>query len=293
KDSAIGCGPYRTRPGRTPAAGGGPDPDGTLSAPTAALRGEPATVVAPRDDRPAHGDLPAGHPDTPTASAPPAETSRRGAPRARKPLVWGVVTAVLVAGLALGAYVLLMDGDQGEEAPAAPATPTPGRIGTPPTASTWSPPPPPRGYHVVKEEKLGISFPVPDGWTRKTSTSTTEAIYTDRTGLLGIRVNALDFASPDPVQHFKDVEEQVKERDKAYKRERMQPTSFRGQSAAVWEYTFSGRARAFRAVDLGFGREGGKEYALYFSAPDADWDRQKHIFDVLRDGFVPAAEKDR
>lgn len=66
----------------------------------------------------------------------------------------------------------------------------------------------------------------------------------------------------------------------------MQQTTFRGQPAAVWEFTFQGRARAFRAIDLGFGHEGEREYDIYLSAPDADWDAYRPTFDKARDGFI-------
>ncbi|GAA3049339.1 hypothetical protein GCM10020000_32350 [Streptomyces olivoverticillatus] len=69
------------------------------------------------------------------------------------------------------------------------------------------------------------------------------------------------------MQHWKDVEEQLKSDPdmKGYKRGWLQGTTFRGEPAAVWEFTWNGRARDFRAIDLGFGREGGNEYAIYVS----------------------------
>jgi hypothetical protein len=69
----------------------------------------------------------------------------------------------------------------------------------------------------------------------------------------------------------------------------MQKTTFRGQSAAIWEFTFQGRARAFRSIDLGFGREGEREYDISVSAPSADWDTYRPIFDSVRDGFITSA----
>lgn len=56
---------------------------------------------------------------------------------------------------------------------------------------------------------------------------------------------------------------------------------------AVWEYTFQGRERGFRAVELGFGREGGREYDISVSAPEAKWDSYRPLFDKVRDGFLP------
>ncbi|WP_328344541.1 hypothetical protein OG873_32730 [Streptomyces violaceus] len=65
----------------------------------------------------------------------------------------------------------------------------------------------------------------------------------------------------------------------------MQRTTFREQPAAIWEFTFQGRARPFRAIDLGYGREGGREYDIHLSAPEAEWDTHRPVFDHVRDGF--------
>ncbi|MFF4394322.1 hypothetical protein [Streptomyces sp. NPDC001480] len=54
----------------------------------------------------------------------------------------------------------------------------------------------------------------------------------------------------------------------------------------VWEFTFRGRARVFRAADLGYGREGRREYDLYLSAPDARWSTFRPVLDALRNGFA-------
>ncbi|MEU0966198.1 hypothetical protein ABZ357_12530 [Streptomyces sp. NPDC005917] len=58
----------------------------------------------------------------------------------------------------------------------------------------------------------------------------------------------------------------------------MQRTAFRGQPAAVWEFTF-------RAIDLGCGRESGREYDTYLSAPEAEWETYRPVFDNGRDEF--------
>ncbi|WP_190130156.1 serine/threonine-protein kinase [Streptomyces mashuensis] len=224
---------------------------------------------------------------TPTTAPAPARTDGTadspGGRRRGRAALWGTAVAVVAAVLAVGAYAGL--GDDGRDDQAAPhqdASPTPHASSAPP-----SPPAPPKGYHLVEEKRLGVSFPVPDGWTRKEKKETedVEATYVDKTGLVGITVNVLDFAGSDPVRHFQDLETR-KERDlPGYDQKRLQGTRFRGEPAAIWEFTFRGRAREFRAVDLGFGREGEKEYAVYLSAPSAEWGRYSRVFDVVRDGF--------
>ncbi|WP_420719637.1 hypothetical protein [Streptomyces sp. RTd22] len=102
-----------------------------------------------------------------------------------------------------------------------------------------------------------------------------------------LSVNVLDFASKDQVSHFKEVEAGVKSSGTflEYQRTRLQATRFRGMPAAIWEFRGKGRARWFRAIDLGFGKEGDKEYAIYLSAPEDQWSRYRPIFDKVRDGI--------
>ncbi|MEV6485994.1 serine/threonine-protein kinase [Streptomyces sp. NPDC051576] len=151
--------------------------------------------------------------------------------------------------------------------------------------ATASASPVPEGYHLVRDRQLGVSFPVPDDW--KAGKRTAEGVtYSDGTGLAGLTIGVVDPAGPNPSTHFADVETNTKVNYPSYRRLRMQQTTFREQPAAIWEFTFQGRVRMFRAIDLGFGREGEREYDIYLSAPDAKWDTYRPVFDKVRDGFV-------
>jgi eukaryotic-like serine/threonine-protein kinase len=142
----------------------------------------------------------------------------------------------------------------------------------------------PQGYRLVTDRALGVVFPVPDGWTTATR-ATGELTYKDPTGLAGVTIGMVEPAGATPVAHFADIEANTKVNYPTYRRLRMQRTAFRGQPAAVWEFTFRGRARVFRAIDLGYSREGGREYDIDLSAPHAKWDSYRPVFDNVRDGF--------
>ncbi|WP_043662463.1 serine/threonine-protein kinase [Streptomyces xylophagus] len=205
---------------------------------------------------------------------PAADSSRRGRRRGRKGLVLGVVA--VVAALAATAFVLHRTSKS-----------APGHAANQPT-TVASASPVPEGYHLVRDRQLGVSFPVPDGWTagKRTAEGVT---YTDGTGLAGLTIGVVDPAGPNPSTHFADIETNTKVNYPTYRRLRMQQTTFRQQPAAVWEFTFQGRVRVFRAIDLGFGKEGDREYDIYLSAPDAKWDTYRPVFDKVRDGFVTSA----
>ncbi|MGW3008423.1 serine/threonine-protein kinase [Streptomyces sp. NPDC001219] len=207
------------------------------------------------------------------------------APRKKRAriVVWSAV-GVLVAGGGGGtAWYLMRPTESGGSSQAAANKSTTPKLPKAPAHSIGPTPPLPDGYHSVKETALGVSFPVPDGWTRQPEDGGRQIIY--RTRFAQILVSVLDFSSGDQVQHFKEVEKGFMAKYSVYKNLRLQPTSFQGDPAAIWEFTFGGRARTFRGIDLGFGREGGKEYAIYVSAPEADWSKYAKVFSVVKDGF--------
>ncbi|WAP56633.1 serine/threonine-protein kinase [Streptomyces sp. S465] len=226
-----------------------------------------------------------------TALPPPPGPAPAPPPPARKTnrkAVWTAVGASLaVVAVAGGVYVFGMDHDSGKDSGGQSSA-----SGSPSASPTPSYTPP-SGYHIVTEKKFGFSLPIPDGWSRQEKTdpdgntvdSTQEVRYLDPTRMVGLRINVLDFASADQVQHFEEVETELKKAYPVYQRMRMQETKFLNMPAAVWEFKFRGSERMFRAIDLGFGKEGGKEYAIYLSAPDADWDTYRPVFDEVRDGF--------
>ncbi|WP_149828459.1 serine/threonine-protein kinase [Streptomyces tailanensis] len=212
--------------------------------------------------------------------AAPDPKGGRNAPRQgrgmRRVLV-PIATAVVVAATVVGS-VLYTQANPGSEA-------TPQNGDSTPTPA-YSPSPVPDGFHLVTAKDLGIAFPVPDGWKLNKRTSE-QVSYIDETRLAEITIGIVNPAGVHPMAHFKDIEANTKVNyPTSYRKLRMQKTTFRGQSAAIWEFTFQGRARAFRAIDLGFGREGEREYDIYLSAPDAKWDTYRPVFDKVRDGLI-------
>ncbi|UUU25790.1 serine/threonine-protein kinase [Streptomyces sp. DSM 40750] len=199
--------------------------------------------------------------------------------RGKRRVLVPIAVAVTVAATAVGAALYATSAPDGQAAP-----PSGGNSASPTPAH--SPSPVPDGFHLVTDESLGVSFPVPDGW--KVAKRTAESVtYADETGLVGITIGVVDPAGSHPMAHFKDIEANTKiNYPTSYRRLRMQQTTFREQPAAIWEFTFQGRARAYRAIDLGYGREGEREYDIYLSAPDSEWDTHRPVFDRVRDGFV-------
>ncbi|MEW1753743.1 serine/threonine-protein kinase [Streptomyces angustmyceticus] len=217
-----------------------------------------------------------------------AGTTSRGR-RVVRVMVWSVA-GMLFAGGGAGAawYLMHLDAGSGSQQASGKGAPVPNNR---PASSIGPPPPLPDGYRRVKEPALGVTLPVPKGWRRIVKDSGRQIVWAsgaseaEDTERAQLTLSALDFSSPDQVEHFKAVEVAFKKMYPVYKQLRMQPTTYQGDPAAIWEFTFGGRARTFRGIDLGFGREGAKEYALYVSAPEADWAKFEKVFAVVKDGF--------
>ncbi|OEV05210.1 serine/threonine-protein kinase [Streptomyces oceani] len=231
--------------------------------PTPAPAGS-ASVQAPADPMPA----PASGP--PSRTVPQRRRGRRGAVAA--------AVAVLALVVASGAAFTLLnqEDDRGHQPP-----------DDKPSHSSTTPPQLPQGYHYERDEDLGLRVPLPDGW-RTTDTADSDLAYTDPARLVSLRVSAGELAASDQLQRWKDDKAKSVSAGKlpGYSELRMQRTTYRGMPAAVWEFTFQGREREFRAIYLGFGKPGGKEYALYLSAPSADWGSGQKVFAQVRERLV-------
>ncbi|MFC5214001.1 serine/threonine-protein kinase [Streptomyces coerulescens] len=214
-------------------------------------------------------------------------TGRSGRGNRRRSVLWSVVAMTLVACLAGGTLWWLKGGgtDQSSAHGSGSGTgaETPTSSASAPSSGPTTPPPVPTGHHL-EDAGGGLSVPVPDGWVPKTLPGG-ELAYIDPTGLVGLRVNVVEFAGTDPVQHWRETEEDQTRRDNpGYERVRMASTTFRGRPAGYWEFTFDGTARKFRAAELAFAGDDGTQYVIYLSAPDAQWHEYRPVFETATNG---------
>ncbi|WP_189307793.1 serine/threonine-protein kinase [Streptomyces albospinus] len=237
---------------------------------------EPAAIPSAGQD----SESPTRPSDGETVTAGPARTGGgRERRRDSKRRVLVMTTVAVTAGAAAIAGTIYATSVPGTGTPdTGGARKTPGAAAPP-----YTPPPVPKGFHQVSE--IGASFPVPDGW--KAIKRTGELVtFADKSGRGGLTVKMVEPAGSTPMAHFMDMEANTKVNYSVYRRLRMQQTTFREQPAVVWEFTFKGKARVYRAIEQGFGRAGGREYDINLSAPEAQWDTYRPIFDTCRDGFT-------
>jgi serine/threonine protein kinase len=204
-------------------------------------------------------------------------------PRRRRTLALVVVLAALIGG---GTAVGIQRWQEREQRHTANPTPTQSS-GTLPDG--W----------VRRNDAFGFSIALPGRDWRRTEfdKATGQVDYSPDGGEHFFRI-AVD-PTPhfdDPYEHQRDLEEQV-DGLKNYERVSMRKTTFRDRPGALWEYTWTARDSddvntapgPRRAIDLMYISRDGVEYALYASAPAADWATMRKQFDTMLRSWRPKA----
>ncbi len=213
-------------------------------------------------------------------------------PRRRGRRVAGVLAVLVVVAAAAVTAGVLMAHHGGGQAKPSPHQSSGGGGGATVTPSNSPPPEPtwPPGYHLVNDPK-GFTMAVPDGWIRQTQPNGDVDYIDPETRTVDLKISIEDYAGPSPIQHWRDLEKVLIGDNNGYDLLRMNATTTLvggvKEPAAIWEWTWQGKLRPYHAIDLGFGKEGGTEYALYLSAPDARWQEERPVFDVATRTFRP------
>jgi eukaryotic-like serine/threonine-protein kinase len=249
--------------------------DPAITAATMVSRQQPSLPYEPQGEAEPHGEHPAEQ----------AVPRRRRGKRVAGALVALVVIAA--GGLLLSHRLMgAAGGSTGGQSSAGGGSggPSPSTSTSPPPQPTWPP-----GYHLVDDPR-GFSMAVPDGWTRE-SKPNGDVDFVDDATKTDLKVSIEDYAGPSPLQHWLDLQKVLKGDDNGYSLLRMNATTADvggiTEPAAIWEWKWTGQLREYHAIDLGFGKEGGTEYALYLSAPDDEWQQELPVFKVATGTFRP------
>ena len=95
-----------------------------------------------------------------------------------------------------------------------------------------------------------------------------------------LRVDHVKPPGPSPEGAWRDFEPRFAAENPGYQRIRIEPTTYAGFPAAIWEFTYGGQ----RAIDLGF-VTGTYGFALNFQTDQADWQRLQPVFEAFKAGF--------
>jgi serine/threonine protein kinase len=129
---------------------------------------------------------------------------------------------------------------------------------------------PPPGYKKVSGG--GFSLAVPNGWTQNRNNNSTFWIAPDRESF--VQVDTAYWTGSSNQQAYR-AEADTKRRPDTfvdYTQDGIQDTTYRGQPATDWEFTFTDAKTKtkIRAKDR-FVRLGNQTFAIYFRTPDSQW----------------------
>ncbi len=133
------------------------------------------------------------------------------------------------------------------------------------------------------DPSTGFTISHPPGWSVVIDGSLTD--FRDPSTGAYLRVDHVQPPGPSPEAAWLDFEPRFAAENAGYQRVRIEPTTFQGFPAAVWEFTYGD---GLRAVDLGFVTDD-YGFALNFQAPEADWERLQPVFEAFQAGFRPPA----
>ncbi|MFD3619100.1 protein kinase [Streptomyces sp. NPDC058676] len=239
-------------------------------------RAAPAPVPLP---------MPPGELPGPAVPADPRRRGRRAGRRTGLVAAVGVVIAGAVVAIVLASANGSPDDNRAGGAPSAssaqsPST-TPSDSPSPTVEGTSRPQSLPPGAH---REAGGFAWATPVGWRRDIKTGA-EVHYTSPDGKQELAAKS-SLARGDLMETWR-TSEQNAHQGKDYRKIRLEETTFRGNPAVVWEYTFTLEGVPWHARLLGF-NEDGKSYQINtWYQPDIEtqalgtYDKVKDSFTVL------------
>ena len=103
-----------------------------------------------------------------------------------------------------------------------------------------------------------------------------------------VRLGWVQRSAQDSAGAWFELEKSFAAENANYERIRIEPTTYNGYRAGIWEFTYTSGGAQLHVVDLGFitPRYG---FALYFQTRAGDWDRMQPTFQAFKDSFKAPA----
>jgi eukaryotic-like serine/threonine-protein kinase len=300
----------KTPAAELPAAKTSEPPVAEPEARAAAPAPPPAELDHPTVPPPAEQDTATGSPpDTPPDTRPGRERAR---PRRWRRRSTAVLLPVAVVGGALLAWTLWFgDPETGPATPDAATTrsagPSPSQAPSPsgpagtgtggaggPSGSAGGTAAPtrtaaaaaiPPGFRRYRDPS-GFSLGVPEGWEREVREGVVYFRDPDSARFL-----LIDQELNPPQDMLADSVQQERNRRAGYKnysRVRLERAPSRWPNTADWEFTYSGRQERLHVLIRSILPTPRRSYGLYWSTPDATWNENVGLFQVLNSTFIPA-----
>ncbi|EPD60504.1 hypothetical protein HMPREF1211_05254 [Streptomyces sp. HGB0020] len=260
-----------TTPEQHPAHAHGTDAASATNLRQSPPRGQ-ASRLAEQNTRPALGPHPLRPPQGELPG--PAEPSGPRHPRRRAGLVAGV--GLVAAGAVVAAVLLTNSGSPGDDGagPSASSASTP----SPTVEGTSRPQSLPPGAH----RETGFAWATPEGWRRDVKTGA-EVHYTSPDGTQEL-VAKSSIARGDLMETWQKSEQNAHQGEN-YQKIRLERTTFRGNPAVVWEYTFTLKGTPWHARLLGFNQKGRSYQINTWYQPEVE-SQALRTYGKVRDSFT-------
>ncbi|AXV07380.1 Serine/threonine protein kinase [Euzebya pacifica] len=135
----------------------------------------------------------------------------------------------------------------------------------------------PEGWQTHQPEGAPYTVAHPADWVVEPSGGTLTDI-TDPNGPAYLRLDWTDDPAPDPVADWEAYEQDFAAAHPGYERLRLEPTTFNGEPAAIWEYRYGGGNGTLHAYNLNVsGSDYG--YALNFQTSESRWADDVALFE--------------
>ncbi|NUP36777.1 MAG: hypothetical protein HOY76_07065 [Streptomyces sp.] len=214
----------------------------------------------------------------------PVTEPRPAHQRSRHRAVLVAAVGLVTAGAVVAVLLLTKSGSPGGDhagsstAPTTSAT-TPTGSPSPTVEGTSRPQSLPPGAH---REAGGFAWAPPQGWRRDLKTGA-EVHYTSPDGTQEL-VAKSSLARGDLMETWQKSERDAHQ-GQDYRKIRLEKTTFRGNPAVVWEYTFTLKGAPWHARLLGFDQDGKSYQINTWYQPETETQALR-TYDRVKDGFV-------
>ncbi|MEU1333013.1 serine/threonine-protein kinase [Streptomyces sp. NPDC005865] len=238
---------------------------------TDATRTAHSTTASPSPLGGTDTPVPGGHAERDSVTVIGGDTA--GHRRRRWPAAVAVVVAALLGGGGVFGYLQFAGGDTSAADDGGPGRAVGGI---------------PQDWERVKDPE-GFSLMLPKSWKREVDGNQVD--YTPDGGRRFLRV-AVDrnpqFESS--YTHQLSLEKGLRVKLPGYRRLQMNSNTFRDQQGSLWEFSWKAGANDTtagprRAIEQTYRSRDGVEYAIYLSAPAANWPATREQFDAMLQGW--------
>ena len=141
------------------------------------------------------------------------------------------------------------------------------------------------GWVMHRDEATGYQIARPQNWTVRPVTAYRTDFIEPLTGAF-VRIEWTNEPGSDPVAAWRNQAQNFALRQPGYQELRIEPTIFKGHTAAEWEFRSLDNGVLRHALDIGIvtGRYGA---ALFASAPETRWQGIQASLDIFRATFEP------